>query len=65
MTYTIDNCQLEVDVERGVVYVHGPNGQTLVRVCKIPTSVLRYSNTIDITDFRWHDHLEALKAQGS
>ena len=36
MTHTTDGCQLEVDRERGVVYVHGPKGQTLVRISGVP-----------------------------
>ncbi len=36
MTHKTDECQLEVDRERGVVYVHGPMGQTLVRISGIP-----------------------------
>jgi len=33
---TITNCVLEVDESRGVIYVHGPEGKTLLRVCGCP-----------------------------
>lgn len=39
-TKTIDNCQLEIDRLRGVLYVHSPDGMTLVRVCQIPLAVI-------------------------
>ena len=45
MIIKIDNCQLEIDKNRGVVYVHSPKGMTLVRVCKIPLSAFG-NNTI-------------------
>ena len=35
MTIVIENCQLELDLKRGVIYVHSPRGRTLVRVCQI------------------------------
>ena len=41
MTRKIDGCQLEVDEKRGVLYVHGPQGITLVRVCQIPKAIAR------------------------
>lgn len=36
-----EGCQLEVDEARGVLYVHSPEGKTLVRVCQIPQAVVR------------------------
>jgi len=39
-TLKVNNCQLEVDRVRGVVYVHGPNGRTLLRICRIPPAVV-------------------------
>ncbi len=36
----IENCQLEVDMDRGVLYVRSSDGQTLVRVCQIPVRVM-------------------------
>lgn len=39
----VDNCQLEIDMDRGVLYVHSSDGQTLVRVCQIPQRVLKSS----------------------
>ena len=41
MTIKIDNCQLEVDVDRGVLYVHSSDSHTLLRVCQIPQRVLK------------------------
>mgnify|MGYP001563698222 CR=1 FL=1 len=67
MSYKIDNCQLEVDAERGVVYVHGPDGVTLLRVCKIPAYAIKtvgmgkdltLGELIDVTDWRWRDKLK-------
>lgn len=43
----VDNCQLEVDRLRGVVYVHSPEGKTLLRVCQIPPAVVD-SEFIDV-----------------
>jgi len=39
----IDNCQLEIDTDRGVLYVHSSEGVTLVRVCQIPARVMGLS----------------------
>ena len=39
----IDNCQLVIDVNRGVLYVHSSDGMTLVRVCQIPARVIESS----------------------
>jgi hypothetical protein len=33
---TIRNCALEVDNARGVIYVHGPRGMTLLRIQGLP-----------------------------
>ena len=44
---TVENCQLEVDEGRGVVYVHSPEGKTLVRICRIPEVVVE-SEFIDV-----------------
>ena len=46
-TKKVDGCQLEIDTSRGVVYVHGPNGVTLVRICQIPACVVK-SEFIDV-----------------
>ena len=46
-TRKTNGCQLEVDELRGVVYVHGPNGRTLLRACRIPMAVVR-SEFIDV-----------------
>lgn len=35
----IPDCTLEIDQERGVVYVHGPMGASLVRISNLPTPV--------------------------
>ena len=40
MTKQIDNCQLEIDEDRGVLYVHSSQGITLLRVCQIPKDVI-------------------------
>jgi hypothetical protein len=32
----LDGCQLEVDEKRGVIYVHGPDGLTKVRIQGVP-----------------------------
>ncbi len=44
----VDNCKLEIDTMRGVVYVHGPEGRTLLRICQIPLAVMNME-PIDIT----------------
>jgi len=58
---TIDNCQLEIDSDRGVLYVHGPEGFTLLRMCGLLTPVPDPSSgdMLDITlkgrlTFSWH-----------
>lgn len=32
----IDNCQLEMDFNRGVIYVHSSEGYTILRICGCP-----------------------------
>ena len=59
MTTKIDGCQMEIDEERGTVYVRGPDGITLLRVSKIPEYGLK--GLIDVTDWRWKD----TKAKGA
>lgn len=39
MSTEIENCTLEIDQERGVIYVHHPLGFTALRVCGLPTPV--------------------------
>ena len=41
MTTTIDGCQLEFDDTRGVIYVHGPDGVTRLRVCRVQPEQLK------------------------
>lgn len=36
MTRDIPNCVLELDDDRGVLYVHHPNGFTVLRICGLP-----------------------------
>jgi hypothetical protein len=45
---TVEGCQLEIDRKRGVIYVHSPEGKTLVRVCKIPQFVVNTEDMMDI-----------------
>ncbi len=47
----IDNCQLEIDMDRGVLYVHSSDSETLVRVCQIPLRVLE--NSYDESLVEW------------
>jgi hypothetical protein len=35
---TIDNCQIEWDKDRGVLYVHSIHGHTLIRICGLDIS---------------------------
>ena len=72
MSHEIRDCTLEIDSGRGVIYVHGPTGVTLVRIGHLPTPVptpniegltLNSINTIDIA----HMHgvnWEAAKEEG-
>ena len=32
----IDCCEMEMDFERGVIYVHAPDGHTILRICGCP-----------------------------
>lgn len=42
--------QLEIDTERGVIYFHSANtGQTLLRICRLPTPIPHPPTLIDIT----------------
>lgn len=48
----IDNCQLEIDAERGVIYVHSPLGHTALRICGLATPIpdpSAYGQALDIT----------------
>ena len=47
MIKIVENCQLEIDEDRGVLYVHSPEGITLVRVCQIPEQTI-HSPMIDV-----------------
>lgn len=47
---TIDNCQVEWDKERGVLYVHSSQGITIIRICGMPkSSMVLSTGSIDIT----------------
>jgi len=35
MTQTIENCTVEYDTARGVYYVHSPDGETILRICRL------------------------------
>lgn len=39
MTRKVQGCELEIDEERGVIYVHHPEGRTLLRICQVPEVV--------------------------
>ena len=39
MSTIIEGCTLEVDHERGVIYIHGQLGTTLLRICRLPTPI--------------------------
>lgn len=45
-----DGCQLEIDNQRGVIYVHGQNGQTLLRICRLPKPVPEISGDRSLLD---------------
>jgi len=53
MITKIDNCQLEIDKNQGVIYVHSPRGITLLRICRVPREILLNR------DFSY-DHLEMI-----
>lgn len=40
----IEGCQVEVHRDRGVVYVHGPVGGTLIRISGLDAPVLRLAD---------------------
>ncbi len=48
----INNCQLEIDINRGVLYVHSSDGVTLVRVCQIPQRVIDNSYDKSLVDWK-------------
>ena len=54
----IDNCQLEIDVDRGVLYVHSSDGMTLVRVCQIPQRVIK--NSYDESLVEWKGMIDVV-----
>ena len=54
----IDNCQLEIDVDRGVLYVHSSDGVTLVRVCQIPARVMESS--YDKLNYQWKGMIDVV-----
>lgn len=35
-TQIVDNCQLEFHPDRGVLYIHGPEGVTVLRISRLP-----------------------------
>jgi hypothetical protein len=35
----IPGCTLEIQGQRGVIYVHGPQGVTMLRICGLPTPI--------------------------
>lgn len=48
----IDNCQLEIDTDRGVIYVHSPLGHSALRICGLATPIpdpSGYGRGLDIT----------------
>lgn len=52
MATTIHEAQLEIDADRGVIYVHcKKTGRTLLRICSLPKPIpdLGSLGTIDIT----------------
>jgi hypothetical protein len=49
-TTTIDNCTLEIDHDRGVIYVHSPDTAiTLLRICRLPKPIPHDIEFMDIT----------------
>ncbi len=63
----VENCQLEFQRHRGVLYVHGPEGATILRVCQIPfdENVLdkdgRATRLVDVADRRGDRFLGRVK----
>jgi hypothetical protein len=42
--------QLEIDADRGVIYFHGMNGRTILRICSLPKPIPHiYDGMLDIT----------------
>jgi|1185.fasta_scaffold595168_1 hypothetical protein len=62
---TINGCQLEIDENRGVIYVHGPMGWTLLRICRLPTPIP--DPQVDLTRARLLDitHMHGVDWAGS
>lgn len=64
MSFVVENCQLEVDTDRGVIYVHSPEGYTALRVCGVKSGMpkpsplrmaditLKFQSVADFT-FSW------------
>lgn len=65
MSTTIENCQLEIDHERGVIYAHsGTTGWTILRISKLPAPIPphdRHSPMLDINynppHTSWHGEI--------
>jgi len=47
-TIKYSDCELEIDVDRGVVYVHGPDGRTRVRICGLHSEAFKHGQMIDV-----------------
>ncbi len=56
------NCQIEIQAERGVVYVHGPNGITLIRISGL-TAEQCQQNQIDVRAEQPRSHDETMGKQ--
>lgn len=56
MSFTVDNCQLEVDTDRGVIYVHSDKGMTLLRICGVKPDAPLPDETVmlDVT-LKWQN----------
>lgn len=39
MSHIIENCTLQIDSDRGIIWVHSPDGYTVLRLCSLPTPV--------------------------
>jgi len=58
----IEGCQLEIDAERGVIYVHSPLGYTVLRICGLkgcPDLLMQDQLDVSITPLamaspEWH-----------
>lgn len=52
---TVHKAQLEIDHDRGVIYVHcGRTGRTLLRICNLPKPIPELGDigTIDLTHMK-------------